>query len=983
MSARRRRRRGSEANSDNLSAAQRYRDAKARAATERSHRGRYQQTLSYILDDFQQTALASVEDGHNVLVAAPTGAGKTVVGEFACYLALQRGERAFYTTPMKALSNQKYRDLGERFGSENVGLLTGDVAINAQAPVIVMTTEVARNMIYAGKDLSDLGFVVLDEVHYLADKFRGPVWEEVLILMPENVRAIALSATVSNAEEFGDWIGHVRNGCDVIISEVRPVPLRQHMLVGRTLHDLYVKEEQAGGVGPSRHSSQINPQLRSAIARASGLQSRSAAQRERQLAGGRRMRNVRRRSVRSSRPEVAITLDRSNLLPGIYFIFSRAGCDEAVQQVVSAGIELTSEDERRRIRALVEPALETLPASELKVLRAYSFAQALEMGVAAHHAGMLPLFKEIVEKLFSTGLVKLVFATETLALGINMPARSVVLESLTKYNGHSHVGLTAGEYTQLTGRAGRRGIDTLGHAVVVYRDEIEPALVSALASKRSYPLISAFAPTYNMVANLAAAGSLEQARSLVERSFAQFQTDRQVVELARQAKEAKEKMEAVGRKWECSKGDAQEYVIARDELALLQKRTARSRNRIELNYLAQELLSLRVGDVISIPDGGGYTDAVVTRADNGSGTIQIVYDGGGARAVGPAALDEGFAVVGRMRLPSTWLRAVGKYKGLIAKDLRYMRRQKKLRRPKRMKNPLTQAQRSQIQKLENLIRSHPVHQCEHRDMHAREAKSWLHARRDYQALNGQVRSRTSSLGRRFDAVVQVLQQVGCMEGTQLTPTGQLLRRIYAERDLVLALALDQGIWDELDPAQLAAVVSACVFESRKDHLPDTEIPGGVSGKLGKALNRTQQIMGTIQRAEAQARTVTSAPLETGLVSAMYWWVQGDDLATTVRAADLEAGDWVRWCRQVVDVLHQIQVIAGGQVATNAQWAIQSIRRSVVSVSEPGSAPIVAVSSDAAPEEEAWWEQPADETIPEWEPADETIPEWEPEANNGR
>lgn len=920
------------------SAAQRYRQAKIRAAEENSHRGHFQRDLPYFLDDFQTEALASVEAGQNVLVAAPTGAGKTVVGEFACYLALETGRRAFYTTPIKALSNQKYRDLSQRLGADNVGLLTGDVSINPDAAVIVMTTEVARNMIYAGRDLADLAFVVMDEVHYLADRFRGPVWEEVLILMPTHVRVVALSATVSNAEEFGDWIGHIRSGCDVIISEIRPVPLHQHMLVGRDLYDLYRPLEPGS---ETEHTSSattraLNPQLRSAIARQRGFQSRSQDQAQRALAGGRRMAQTRpRRRKRSTRPQVAITLDRAHLLPAIYFIFSRAGCDEAVEQICLAGIELTNENERRQIRAFLDAELDTLPADEINVLRAHAFAQALEAGVAAHHAGMLPLFKDIVERLFSQGLVKLVFATETLALGINMPARTVVLESLVKYNGVAHVGLSAGEYTQLTGRAGRRGIDTLGHAVVVYRDEIEPVLVSSLASKRSYPLISAFKPTYNMVANLASQSSLDTARSLVERSFAQFQTDRQVVELARQARHAQQTMEEVGAQWTCEHGDVHEYVTARDELALLQKRTARDRGRINATYLTKELARLRTGDVIAIAEGGGYLDAVVTHADTGAGTVQVVYETGALRHLGVANLPEGFCVVGKMRLPGTWLRAVSRHRGFISKNLRYLRKQKKLRRPKRMKNPVSAKDREAIAGLEELIRNHPVHQCVHRDAHAREAKAWLHARRDYENLAGQVRARTSSLGRRFDAVVQVLQELGCLDGQTLTDTGKVLRGIYAERDLVIALALTEGIWEELDPAQLAAVVSACVFEARKDHLPDTDIPGGVSGKLGRALQKTQNLMAQIQRAESQAHTTLSAPLQTGLVSAMYWWVQGDDLATTVRAADLEPGDWVRWCRQVMDVLNQLQIVGSPQVTTNARWAVESIRRSVVAMSDHG------------------------------------------------
>src|SRR6185312_52798 len=426
------------------SPAQRYSQARQRTRFPAlaDFRGEY----SFELDDFQVQACEALEPGSGVLVCAPTGSGKTVVGEFAIHLALAIGQKCFYTTPIKALSNQKYNDLIARYGPASIGLLTGDNAINPHAPIVVMTTEVLRNMLYVGSDaLIGLGYVVMDEVHYLGDRFRGAVWEEVIIHLPDSVRLVSLSATVSNAEEFGDWLVEVRGDTQVIVHERRPVPLWQHMLVGDRMFDLFAGDDD-GSVEVDRELVQYVRQrnridLTAGRGRPGGYHQRRSGWRP------------------PHRPDVIARLDREGLLPAITFIFSRAGCDAAVRQCVAANLRLTDDDEREQIRRLVEAQTASLSADDLDVLGYWDFLDGLQRGVAAHHAGLIPVFKEIVEQLFVRGLVRAVVATETLALGINMPARTVVLERLVKFNGEAHTDLTAGEYTQLTGRAGRRGID--------------------------------------------------------------------------------------------------------------------------------------------------------------------------------------------------------------------------------------------------------------------------------------------------------------------------------------------------------------------------------------------------------------------------------------------------------------------------------------------------------------------------------------------
>jgi len=423
--------------------------------------------LSFPLDPFQVQACRALEGGHGVLVCAPTGAGKTVVGEFAVHLALRAGSKCFYTTPIKALSNQKYADLVARYGKASVGLLTGDQSVNPDAPVVVMTTEVLRNMLYASSTtLIGLTHVVMDEVHFLADRFRGAVWEEVILHLPEDVRLVSLSATVSNAEEFGDWMETVRGDTTVVVDEVRPIPLHQHVMVGPRIFDLFestAHPDAADGTG--RRGVVVNRELVEQVRRRAALDSTGRWGGPRGRIGFRPL----------PRPEVVARLDREGLLPAITFVFSRAGCDAAVGQCLRAGLHLASDAETAQIRAIVDEHTGDLPRADLEVLGFREWRAALERGIAAHHAGMLPAFRHTVEDLFVRGLVRAVFATETLALGINMPARTVVLEKLVKYNGETHAELTPGEYTQLTGRAGRRGIDVEGHAVVLWQPGLEPA----------------------------------------------------------------------------------------------------------------------------------------------------------------------------------------------------------------------------------------------------------------------------------------------------------------------------------------------------------------------------------------------------------------------------------------------------------------------------------------------------------------------------
>jgi ATP-dependent RNA helicase HelY len=877
--------------------------------------------LGFELDAFQVESCRALEDGHGVLVCAPTGAGKTVVGEFAVHLALAQGRKCFYTTPIKALSNQKYADLVAVHGPAAVGLLTGDTSVNGSAQVVVMTTEVLRNMLYAGSSTVDgLGFVVMDEVHYLADKFRGAVWEEVILHLPGHVRLASLSATVSNAEEFGEWLVEVRGDTAVVVDEHRPVPLWQHMQVGNRMSDLFGGTTDAGEL-------RLDPNLL-----------KYTDEMERHLAPWNRGRGA--GTPRGFRPpsrvDVVERLDRAGLLPAITFIFSRAGCDAAVAQCVRAGVRLTGPEEAAEVRAVVSANTAELPEADLAVLGYWEWREALERGIASHHAGMLPAFKQTVEELFVRGLVKIVFATETLALGINMPARTVVLERLVKFNGEAHVELTPGEYTQLTGRAGRRGIDVEGHAVVLWQPGIDPKQVAGLASTRTYPLHSSFRPGYNMAVNLVARLGTVAARQILERSFAQFQADRSVVGLAKRIERNEEALRGYEESMTCHVGEFAEYAGLRRSLADRERALSRQSSSARRAESAAALAGLRRGEVIAVPSGRRSGLAVVLEAaldgDADPRPLVLTEDAWAGR-LSAADFTTPVRVVGRLRLP----RHVDHRVARVRRDLASSLRNAGLTPPGRgSKRRAAAADDAEIAALRRALRAHPCHGCADREDHARWAERHARLERETEQLRQRVAATTHSLARAFDRIRALLAERGFLgRDDAVTPDGAVLARLYSESDLVAAECLRGGVWRGLGPAELAAVVSSLVFESRREVAGVPRVPGGA---VTDALSATVRLWAELEQDERRHRVERTREPDLGFAWPVYRWARGESLTAVLTAAEqngqeLSAGDFVRWCRQVVDLLDQVRGVAGAStpVGRAADQAITALRRGVVAL----------------------------------------------------
>jgi ATP-dependent RNA helicase HelY len=873
--------------------------------TSQSLRDRFEATRGFLLDTFQQRALDALDAGQHVLVAAPTGSGKTVVAEYAVERALAAGAKAFYTTPLKALSNQKFGDLARVHGQRRVGLLTGDNSVNGDAPVVVMTTEVLRNMIYATSPaLDDLRYVVLDEVHYLQDRYRGPVWEEVIVHLHASVELVCLSATVSNAEEVAEWIETVRGPTAAIIEEQRPVTLENLYLVGERGRDaLHLLPTFANHQGPLRP----NPEAAKLDARST----RRAGHRGRL-----------RTSLRTpGRVEVVERLDAEQMLPGIVFVFSRAGCDQAVQECLAAGLRLTDHVERSQIAAIAEARTRALTDGDLDVLRYHEWVAGLEAGFAAHHAGMVPPMKEAVEQAFAAGLVKVVFATETLALGINMPARSVVIEKVSKFTGEHHEFLTPGEYTQLTGRAGRRGIDERGYAIVCWSPFVPFEQVAALASRRTDALRSSFRPTYNMAANLVRRYSKFEAHHLLNLSFAQFHADRDVVALERQLERSRQLLERRRATVHTDSADVDEYRRLVAELEAARRNQGRGSRR-----MAEALDALRPGDIVASRRHGGRV-VVLSHEPRRGGSPRIVALTPDRRVVrlGTEQFDLAPRRLATIRLPEPFAPRNPGFRRQAAERLRKARLQADGRAAR---------EAARVAELEAALADHPLTRDPQREARVRAAEAAERLERDVQRLERRVRGRSESLARQFDRVLRVLDAWGYVDGWALTPSGERLARVYTETDLLVTEAMDEGVLEGLQAAELAAVVSCFTYERRgADGQPTMRPPRWPTKTVGQRARAIERIARELNQNEADAGLPETRPPDAGFTPYIYDWASGDALGDVLDDDEMTGGDFVRHAKQCIDLLRQVAEVAENPATRlRASDAADACHRGVVAAS---------------------------------------------------
>jgi ATP-dependent RNA helicase HelY len=815
----------------------------------------FENRIDIEFDPFQEEAIEAILRDESVLVAAPTGSGKTLVGVFGACRALDLGLRTFYTTPLKALSNQKYAEFVHAFGVENVGLLTGDNSINPGAPVVVMTTEVLRNMIYANiESLGDLGLVVLDEVHYLQNPYRGSVWEEVIIHLPRSVRLVCLSATVSNVSDFAAWMREVRGQMTVVEARGRPVPLdHRYLYADRRSRQVLALPVLQGG-RPNPKGSELDPPWLASTRRSFGPKARGVG-----------------------RPELIEFLAANRELPAIIFIFSRAGCQAAAEETLASGLRLTTPVERGLVREVVDRRLAKLDPRDLKVLGFSEFLAGLEAGFAPHHAGLIPPFREIVEECFERLLIKVVFATETLSLGINMPARSVVIEKMVKFNGETHKILSPGEYTQFSGRAGRRGIDSRGTSYVAWGGGVAFADVARVVEGEFYPITSSFRPTYNMAANLVKRYTPEAARELLNLSFAQFSQDAEVVRLEAEL------------------------------------RGLRRQRRPDPSLGTVDEVHVVPGSVISVPGGDGSRHraslVVLSVAKRGHGQMKI-------QTVSPA----------------------GRGYTLGATHLREARMQKRITLPQIERGRKELLRREAAKELKRSLKArHHVEPS--RDFletgHSRDVELRQEGR--VARLQERISQRRAALSGYFERVLSVMEAFGFSKGWSLTPTGAVLANIYAESDILVALALDSLALEELDEPSFAAVLSWMTFEPRPSFtgvgLRSTHRP------LIDRFVELEQLSTQLQRLEGARELPLTRMPDVGFSELVYDWADQRPLERILRSSPIPPGDFVRNTKQIADLARQVAAVyPEGPLGRLARRTEASIVRGIVALSSEVTVP---------------------------------------------
>jgi superfamily II RNA helicase len=889
------------------------------------------------LDTFQTDAIAALNAGKSVVVCAPTGSGKTLIGEYAIYRALDQGKRVFYTTPLKALSNQKLRDFREQFGPQNVGLLTGDIAINRDAPVVVMTTEIFRNMLYGtrigevGTSLVDVAAVVLDECHYMNDRQRGTVWEESIIYCPPEIQLVALSATVENGDQLTDWLTQVHGPTELIFSTFRPVPLDFHYCYSKGLFPL-LNDSQT----------KIHPRLK-----------------QRRRTGSSR----RGKQEGLAIPYIVGQLQQRHMLPAIYFIFSRRGCDRAVTGMGT--VSLVDDAEAALLKQKIDEFLAWNPDAG----RAGQ-VEPLYRGIAAHHAGILPAWKGLVEELFQAGLIKVVFATETLAAGINMPARTTVISSLSKRTDSGHRLLMASEFLQMSGRAGRRGMDDLGHVVTV-ETPFEGAREAAyLATVGPDPLVSQFTPSYGMVLNLLQRHTLEEARSLIERSFGQYLANLQLVPQQEAIITLKAEIESV-----------RDQVAAFDEAVFADYEKLRERLREEkrlLKILQQQAAEILQGDmgpalafaiagttlslkgkhvpvatpmpavlVTKVPGSGQFPYLICLTQDNHWYVVTT------SDVIGLHAEYTRITDVDHLVTPVDMPHKPGQHrKGDDATAA--IARQIPQPPPLETIAPEVKEQLDRVQEVEARLENHPARAYGN-------PKKVLKQYRRLQRLEDERRDREASLAnssdrywQEFVSIMSVLEYFSCLQETQPTPLGETAAAIRGDNELWLGLVLNSGEFDILTPAQLAAACAALVTESTR---PDTWVDYEPSAPVESALGGLRQLRRELFQQQRRHQVMFPIWLEYELIGLVETWVEmgekadmagpggfgknnqaGDrsDWADLCSHTSLDEGDIVRVLRRTLDVLSQIPHVPhiSEQLRLTARQACDWMNRFPVNESLP-------------------------------------------------
>jgi superfamily II RNA helicase len=826
---------------------------------------RFRSRYPFPLDDFQLEAIRAIEGGQSVIVSAPTGAGKTLVAEFAIHAALASGTRLAYTTPLKALSNQKFADFTRAFGADTVGILTGDVKVNPRARVLVMTTEILRNALY-GSGLDDLRYIVLDECHYMGDEGRGTVWEEIIVAAPKDVQLVGLSATVANVEEIADWISLVHRPIVPIFHPDRPVPLA------------YAVADLAAEI----HALDV---VRAGRARLVGDESRGPDARGRWY------------PRRVADPAALIdALAARGWLPAIYFIFSRAGCERALQDVLAEGRSLLDRAQQGQVDGAIRELLAESPAAGESSLNQSVF-EALRLGAGLHHAGILPGVKRLIEVLFERGLCKVVFATETMALGIHMPARSVVLQSLTKRSDRGFRSLSHNELTQMAGRAGRRGIDPEGTCVVALdaRDGLEAVL--HVIDGAPEPIESRFKLGYGSVALLLGTGAEpEVLRRRIESSFGQYQNLKRIREMdAEVARLTAQRDEA--RRYEAPCGDFPRigrYRRARQEVDARRQALGRGARRGE-----RPVAEAEPGRLALVRRKGAPSLAMLLSVHSIRGhrvLVDALLPHGAVVRLKSAAIKRVFWATPALHVPRDLHRGHGRGLGHLAGEL------ERLSVPELLERERAQGPEAALAAIE-------CHRCPW-GATSRCERAW----RDVEATGERLQGRRGQLEafrgaywQEFLRVVEVLEQFGAVRDRCLEAKGRLIAGLRHDNELLVAECVARGVFADLTAAEAAAVCSALIEEARSGEPNVARLFLRKRPKLKRKLDQLLAVADTVHEAQRSRHLRMPAGVHPGFMPAVLRWASGEDDWTGIVEDSFggHEGDLIRAMRRLIDLLRQL------------------------------------------------------------------------------
>jgi superfamily II RNA helicase len=877
------------------------------------------------LDQFQIRAAEALLERKSVLVTAPTGSGKTVIAEFAIFDALDRNLKTIYTTPLKALSNQKFRDLSEQYGSNNVGLLTGDVSINSGAKILVMTTEILRNILY--QDISrtdDVLYVILDECHYMNDRERGTVWEEIVIHCPSHILFVALSATVSNAKELAGWITSIHNQTVIIDHPHRPVPIEHlYFTKGKVISLLGKDGDKNTSIAkndmPYRKPSDVNTTL------------------------------------------LLKELRDRNLLPAIYFVFSRRGCDQNLDNTLMAKLNLVTKEERNKILDIVKkverenPSLyETSPITK-KLMRA------LPQGIAVHHAGLVPIMRHLVEILFQKNLIKVVFATETLAAGINMPARTTVISSLSKRGDFGHEVLSVNSFTQMTGRAGRRGKDDVGYCVIV--DDGKEPYSEAVRLVQSPPdnIKSNFTISYNMALNLLRNFTSEEIKNILRKSFGQYVSNKEIIDLKLDLEQQQQSIEKYitpcdyKPQLKVSEMPLIDYENILDSIAYQERHIRHLQEEFEdkqYQRMKDLLAQARKGSIIVIETDNGINVLAVListysersmKMQNGSNFYAIILTNKGVSRITPNQCvhiykdtkhvflpDDIYAQAYNIRIGS-WITDKSLKKPFDKNEnKRYLRNFSGLEYPRYLKEEIDRLDEIHIKRF-----NHECHNCPILDNHLNSHQKFRNITKEISDLKENIEFRRQMYINEFRKYVNVLlhyEQLDQDSEGEYRPNkeGLITSYIRADNELAISLMLNKGLLDNLSPIEISGVIATLIFEPRR---ASYVYPDRFPRKVKTAIKNLEHIISDLKYIQELEGIEKNINVELEIVELIMKWAEGCNWKDLFNGNNLDDGDAIRAIRRIIDLLHQLKNIPDVSLTLQQKFveAIYRLDRDLITV----------------------------------------------------